>query len=482
MALNPFFLNGSSSEQNLVQDLINEQLRMYGLDVYYIPRKMLQTDNILNEVQSSKFDDNFIIEAYVNSYEGYTGQGDIMTKFGVSLKDEVSLIVSKERFEEFISPIMAAIHDVLIESNPMEDVIVTRPREGDLIYFPLGERLFEVKFVEHEKPFYQLGRLYVYELQCELFEYEDEIMDTSIDELDEILSDEGYITTITLRKSSEVQTARLEAVKTIDTGYVQRISLDNDGGGYTGIPVVSISTSPVGLATANAEAVAITTSSGGVYSIQEILLTRPGYGYTEVPTVTITGAGVGAAATAVLGIGSLGIGEVIINDLYPGKGYITPPVINVGVSPSGISTDNGVIVTSIMDVGSNVGVITAISFRNAGAAYTGGMPELIVPAPFDPTNPGIGTYQYNEIVIGSASSTRARVKDWDINTMKLKVGIATGEFLPGEDIIGEESGARYNAYSYEEYELDSPFAKNDEFENEGIDILDFSEDNPFGTF
>ena len=78
MALNPFFLNGSSGEQNLVQDLINEQLRMYGLDVYYIPRKMLQTDNILNEVQSSKFDDNFIIEAYVNSYEGYAGQGDIM--------------------------------------------------------------------------------------------------------------------------------------------------------------------------------------------------------------------------------------------------------------------------------------------------------------------------------------------------------------------------------------------------------------------
>ena len=95
---------------------------------------------------------------------------------------------------------------------------------------------------------------------------------------------------------------------------------------------------------------------------------------------------------------------------------------------------------------------------------------------------GVGTYQFNEIVIGAASSTKARVKDWDINTMKLKVGIATGDFLPGEDIVGQESGARYNAQSYQEYDLNSPFAKNDEFENEGIDILDFSEDNPFGTF
>ena len=478
MALNPFFLNGSSGEQNLVQDLINEQLRMYGLDVYYIPRKMLQTDNILNEVQSSKFDDNFIIEAYINSYEGYAGQGDIMTKFGVSLKDEVSLIITKERFEEFISPIMESIYEALQANNEADDTVISRPREGDLIYFPLGQRLFEIKFVEHEKPFYQLGKLYVYELQCELFEYEDEIFDTSIDELDEILADEGYVTTITLRKETQVHTAVLTAVKSDNTGYIQRLILNDDGSGYTSTPTVAISTSPVGLVTANAEAVAITTSAGGVHSVMELLLTRPGFGYTEVPTVTISsGGGVGAAATAVMGIGVTGgISEIIISESLPGSGYVTAPNLIIESSPLGISTANAEIVSSI-----TAGVVTSVAFRNAGYGYTE-TPSIVVESPIKTETAGVGTYKFNEIVIGSASSTRARVKEWDINTMKLKVGIATGQFLPNEDIIGEESGARYNAYSYEEYSSDSPYEKNEEFETEGISILDFSEDNPFGTF
>ena len=173
MALNPFFLQGSSSEQRLVQELINEQLKIYGVDVTYIPRKFVEVDNILNEVQSSKFDDNFTIEAYVNTYDGYSGQGDLMTKFGMSLRDEVTLTISKERFEDFISPFMAG----LVDGSDTGITLATRPREGDLVYFPLGQRLFEIKFVEHEDPFYQLGKNYVYQLKCELFEYEDEVID-----------------------------------------------------------------------------------------------------------------------------------------------------------------------------------------------------------------------------------------------------------------------------------------------------------------
>jgi len=102
MALNPFFLQGSQSEQFLVQDLINEQLRIYGVEVYYLPRKVFRTDDIIREVQSSKFDDSFLIEAYVNNYDGYAPDSDIMSKFGLRLKNEVSLTVSRERFEEFI--------------------------------------------------------------------------------------------------------------------------------------------------------------------------------------------------------------------------------------------------------------------------------------------------------------------------------------------------------------------------------------------
>ena len=174
MSLNPFFLQGAQSEQRLIQDLINEQLQIYGVEVTYIPRKFVRKQTIIKEVQSSKFDDNFSLEAYVNTYEGYSGAGDVLTKFGVSLRDEVTLTISKERFEDFISPFLDAEDDDEIE-------LVTRPREGDLVYFPLGQRLFEIKFVEHEKPFYQLGKTYVYEIQCELFEYEDEVIDTGID-------------------------------------------------------------------------------------------------------------------------------------------------------------------------------------------------------------------------------------------------------------------------------------------------------------
>jgi hypothetical protein len=169
MALNPFFLQGSPSEQRLVQDLINEQLTIYGVEVTYIPRKFVRKQTIIEEIQSSRFDDNFLIEAYVNTYEGYSGAGDILTKFGMSLRDELVITISKERFEDFIAAFLAAMPDDEIE-------LATRPREGDLIYFPLGQRLFEVKFVEHEQPFYQLGRNYVYELKCELFEYEDEVL------------------------------------------------------------------------------------------------------------------------------------------------------------------------------------------------------------------------------------------------------------------------------------------------------------------
>mgnify|MGYP005688335177 CR=1 FL=1 len=132
MALNPFFLQGSPEEQDLVQSLVNEQLKIYGVEVTYIPRKFVNRGTIFQEIQTSKFDDNFQLEAYVNTWDGYSGAGDVLTKFGMSLRDEVTLTISKERFEEFIAPFMNADDDIELAS---------RPREGDLVFFPLGQRL-----------------------------------------------------------------------------------------------------------------------------------------------------------------------------------------------------------------------------------------------------------------------------------------------------------------------------------------------------
>ena len=320
MARNSYFLQGSESEQRLVQDLINEQLKIYGLDITYIPRKFVNTQSIIEEVQSSKFDDNFVLEAYVNSYDGYSGAGDVLTKFGMSLRDEVELTISKERFEDFISPFMSASDNIDLAS---------RPREGDLVFFPLGQRLFEVKFVEHEEPFYQLGKNYVYKLKCELFEYENEVIDTSIDAIDTQVQEEGYISTLQLVGVGRTATATVS----LGTGYIREIFLNNDGSGFTGTPVVSISTSPSGLAGDNATAVAVTTERAGVRSIEKILMTNTGANYNTPPIITITGGGgTGAAATCSIETSAQGVLRFTMTD--NGVGFGTVPTVTVS-NPAG---------------------------------------------------------------------------------------------------------------------------------------------------
>jgi len=484
MALNPFFLQGSSGEQGLVQDLINEQLKIYGIEVYYIPRKLLKTDNILNEVQSSKFDSSFIIEAYLNNYDGYAPGSDLMTKFGLRLKNEISLVISKERFEESISPYLAEIMSVSQIYYPGEDLVfVDRPKEGDLVYFPLGERLFEIKRVEVEKPFYQLGKNYVYEISCELFEYEDEEIDTGISEIDEVLEDVGYITDLKLVAFGG--TAECQASVSSLTG-VSKVVLLDDGSGYTEIPTVTISdpggnpdTSgilgalPTSQYSKTATAVAITTSVGGVQSIKEILITNTGYGYTEPPTVTITGGnGSGAIATCIISTGSiLNIG---ITD--KGDRYYQPPTITIDPPVGG-----GTTATAISRIQS--GRLSEVLITNAGSGYTT-IPNITVSPP-PPV--GFGTYIVSETVTGSLSGVTAEVKSWtnpgqDIDKT-LRVSINSGTFSEGENIVGSSSSA---IYTLKTYDLDTSssdqYSDNDDFESEADKILDFTESNPFGTY
>ena len=165
----------------LQQSLVDEFIKMFGLDILYIPRKLLRKDNILNEEIISEFDDAFLTYAYLDNYEGFQGAGDILTKFGIRSSDEVTLTLSRNLFEDFIT--VAMINVTGIE-------VGYRPQEGDLIYFPLTSNLFEVKFVEHESPFYQFGALYTYQLKCELFEYQNETAGTGIFDTQQ---DEGFV-------------------------------------------------------------------------------------------------------------------------------------------------------------------------------------------------------------------------------------------------------------------------------------------------
>lgn len=459
MALNPFFLQGSPGEQRLVQELINEQLKIYGVEVTYIPRKFVRKQTIIEEIQSSKFDDNFLLEAYVNTYDGYSGAGDILTKFGMSIRDELVITISRERFEDFIAPFLS-------DENDNEIELATRPREGDLVYFPLGQRLFEVKFVEHEQPFYQLGKNYVYELKCELFEYEDEVLDTSIEEIDTVLEDKGYIVDLQLFSSGTQATA----TSTVATGYIRNITLLNDGSGYTSTPVVSISTAPSG--GTNATAVAITTTRNGVTSVKEILLTNAGAGYTTPPTIIITEGGGGSGAAATCGIVTERKGVVSFTITNGGVGYSTAP--NVSISLPSLSPN---LPASARAVVSAAGTISAIRIANAGEGFFSA-PSVTVGVA---ATVGFGTYWFNEIVTGSRSGASARVKRWDKDTNILQVGITTGGFYPGELITGTKSGAIYTIKVSAGSTVDK-YEQNDQIESAADLVLDFSESNPFGSY
>jgi len=420
MALNPFFLQGSQDEQRLVQNLINEQLQIYGLEVTYIPRKFVNKQTIIEEVQSSRFDDNFSIEAYLNTYEGYSGAGDVMTKFGVSLRDEVTLTISRERFEDFIAPFL----------DPDDYELGSRPREGDLVYFPLGQRLFEVKFVEHEKPFYQLQKNYTYELQCELFEYEDEIIDTSIQEIDTQVQDQGFITTLNLVGTGRTATASAQLSPVISgKGYIRSVTVLNDGTGYTSTPTVFISTSRDG-AGVNASAVAITTSIGGVHSIKEIILTNAGAGYSQAPDINIVGGG-GSGAIATCTINSLSRGVIQSTITDEGTGYTTIPQVTVS-SPAGIGGKTAKAVATI----NNNAQVSGIRIVDPGQGYVN-PPDVTIGNPNVIT--GRGNFELNDLVVGQNSLTEARVKEWDADTKVLKVsnvGIGTTVFgfTPGEEL------------------------------------------------
>ena len=386
MTLNPFFLQGSTTEQFLIQDLINEQLKIYGIEIYYLPRKIFKTDNIIEEIQSSKFDDSFLIEAYLNNYDGYAPGSDLMTKFGLRLQNEVSLTISKERFEEFIAPFLEGISSGIREGRITEydfADLITRPKEGDLIYFPLGERLFEIKRVESEKPFYQLGRNYIYELQCELYEYENELIDTSIEEVDNTVEDEGYISTITLVGTARTATA--DAVGIV-SGFVKEIFLNNDGSGYSGTPIITFSSPPSG--GSRAEAVAITTSIGGIRSIKEILLTSTGSNYETAPTITITGGGgTGAAATCSISTSSSkGLFGVSITD--GGRGYNSSPTVTVS-PPTGF----GAIATATS--GGAIGSITSLNLVTGGEYYIS-TPSVVI------SNPSVRTGVLTEVYLSDS--------------------------------------------------------------------------------
>ena len=473
--LNSYFLQGSPSEQRLIQDLINEQLKMYGQDVLYMPRRIIGENTVIKEVTASKFDDSFRIEAYLMNFEGFSGNGDLLSKFGVRSNDEINLVISKERYDDFISP--------LLKLWPEDErKVAYRPQEGDLIWFPLDESLFEIKYVEGKKPFYQLNNLYVYELRCERFEYEDEIIDVpEVDptgiEINESIKDLGNVYTIQM-----VGTGATSAVSTVgfattdpNSKSVQYVDLINDGFGYSSPPTVSISTAPSGGLTATAVAIMTSRSTNQKLAIDRILITNPGFGYTEPSMVTISGGGgSGGIATAVINTRVLGV----IGISSGGVGYTTTPqvIIQRTFIPTSTGISSNIRNAQAEAILNSNGVVVAIRYSNAGAGYTF-TPTISFT---DPTATTFGDYDYNEVVTGSRTGTTGYVKSWDYVNRVLKLSVVDGTFARGEAIVG--AGASYKVANVQTNEFLDLYAENLEIELAADEIVDFSQKNPFGEY
>ena len=176
MPTNVYFDTGTRPEQHLYEDLMIEQLKIYGQEVFYIPRTLVKEDTLFGEDTLSKFGDAYLIEMYFENVEGYEGEKEIMSKFGLQMNEDVTFVVARRRFEQLVS------HD----SNL---IVKTRPNEGDLVYFPKVKKIFEISFVDHDDPFYQIHNVPAFKLKCKTFEYSSEDIDTGIAEIDAIETD-----------------------------------------------------------------------------------------------------------------------------------------------------------------------------------------------------------------------------------------------------------------------------------------------------
>ena len=204
---NVYFSDKVRSEQNLYDDIVIESLKIYGQDLYYLPRDIVNKDPILGEDVPSRFNSSYKIEMYIENVEGFDGEGDLFTKFGVEIRDQATFVVARRRWTTTINRFDNEINS-------------TRPREGDLVYLPLSNSMFQIMAVEHEQPFYQLSNLATYKLRCEKFEYSDEDFDTNIDVIDGIERSYAYEYLLTLDSAGGGFTVGETVNQTLSSGVI----------------------------------------------------------------------------------------------------------------------------------------------------------------------------------------------------------------------------------------------------------------------
>ena len=454
---------GVATEQNLVQDLVDEQIKLFGSDVFYIPRVHLK-DQTLGEVIQSEFNQSYMIEMFLVNVEGFGAGAEFVSKFGLRITDEITFVVSRRRWEQ--------------SANPALNLAVDgRPNEGDLIYFPMTEDLYEVKYVERENPFFQLGKQYFYQLTAEIYEQGADKFDTGIDEIDDVERDFSNITTLNLSLTTR-QTA---------TGTLE---VDSSG------------------------------------AISQATVTLAGTGYNTPPNVTIGNAGNGSGGIITTSIMDGGV--VTLTIVNGGSGYdstnVDPPTITIDAPPEAVQFLNDEHV-----------VIGGFTAQGSGRSWTSSNKVITITGSggFDPvfatttqkkyfywkfedkricyvyqyngttatTTPGYFYYDTanvkyiinaweetttsggQAILYDLMSATIAEVADWNGVTYTLEVMNRTGNFIDGDMIRGVESNAIYTLGTFSTIDNQSTeYDQNQAIETGADDIVDWGEVNPFGEF
>jgi len=277
----PTYYSGYSGEQNLYQDLADEQIKLFGSDIYYLPRTILK-ENTLDDIIYSKYQSQFQIEMLLENVTGFGDTSEFISKFGLRLTDEVKFRVSTRRWDQSVTQYSPALN------------VPGRPNEGDLLYFPLTQDLYEIKFVERESPFYQFGRIQFYTMTAEIYELGDDEIDTGVPTIDEIetqysaaiklVMDPGGIGNFTVGEEIVGDEFLARATSAITGGAVSGTTISDGGAFYNPAipPVVTFSAPPAGGTQATGTAVV---SANGI--VTGITLTNPGTGYVSAPTVTI---------------------------------------------------------------------------------------------------------------------------------------------------------------------------------------------------
>ena len=497
MPTNFYFDNfAHTGQQNLIEDLIIESIKIYGYDNFYIPRTIVKEDDLFGEDVLSKFDNALPLEMYVKNVEGFDGEGEFLTKFNLEVRDQITFSIAQRRWQEEI--------DITDRKIDEQGERVNRPTEGDLIFFPLTGQLYEIKYVDKQPIFYQMGQLQMYDLRCELFEFSHERVSTGVKAIDDLAA-RHTINVLNFQILLESSKERAEGTAILTGDSVSSVTLTNVGD-YVEAPTITFGAPPAAqkaIATSTITGDAVTSAtvnpnnrgsgyvsnvpvtfsnpettqrlnatatasiSGG--SVSSVTVTVAGGFYTTAPPVTVTASPTGDDAVLTSNIG----GNSVINlqIISAGSGYTTAPTITIGAPNNAIHfAATGI---AVPDANGNIGNITITN----GGKYYENAPSVNIGNPPDSVR-ATATSTISGTSVSTITITEQGRGYMNVNGTPFVPSVTFSvETFVGGIRLEDGDGLLLEATANTTHENST--ANNTFFETSKTSFLDFSELNPF---